>query len=342
MPAIHSGKVLVTGASGYIAVWVVKTLLDRGFSVRGTVRSKSKGQVLKEVFKTYGETLEYVIVEDIAKEGAFDEAVVDVDAIAHTASPFHITADDPDEVIFPAVQGTKNLLASAKKYGNDVKRVILTSSSAAIASSSGEAAIRDETDWNDLSVQEVRTKGRDAHPFDKYRASKTLSERAAWDWYETNKAELGWDMVVLNPSFVLGPWLHKAENVAGLSTSLRYYHSVVLKGEASDEMLATSGTSWVDVRDVAEAHTLALIKPAAGGERIVISANAFKWQDLILVARDIVGDRVPAGNTSYDPAKAEHIQYVTDKGRQILGLKYHSIGETTRHMLHEFKCRGWL
>ena len=67
MPAITSGKVLVTGASGYIAVWVVKVLLDRGFSVRGTVRSESKGQVLKEVFKTYGETLEYVVVDDIAK-----------------------------------------------------------------------------------------------------------------------------------------------------------------------------------------------------------------------------------------------------------------------------------
>ena len=67
MPAIHSGKVLVTGASGYIAIWVLKALLDRGFSVRGTVRSESKREVLKEVFKTYGPKLECVIVEDIAK-----------------------------------------------------------------------------------------------------------------------------------------------------------------------------------------------------------------------------------------------------------------------------------
>ena len=69
MPAIYSGKVLVTGASGYIAVWVLKALLDRGFSVRGTVRSESKREVLKEVFKTYGAKLECVIVEDIAKVG---------------------------------------------------------------------------------------------------------------------------------------------------------------------------------------------------------------------------------------------------------------------------------
>lgn len=166
---------------------------------------------------------------------------MDVDAIAHTASPFHIDADDPDEVIVPAILGTKNLLAAAKQYGNDVKRVVLTSSCTAIATSTGEAGVRDETDWNEWSVEEVRTKGRDAHPLDKYRASKTLSERAAWDWYDANKAGLRWDMVVLNPSFVLGPWLHKAENMSELSPSLRYYHSMVLKAQESDEVLATTG-----------------------------------------------------------------------------------------------------
>ncbi len=115
----------------------------------------------------------------------------------------------------------------------------------------------------------------------------------------------------------------------------------------------------MDVRDVAEAHALAFVEPAAGGERIIVSANPFKWQDLseccrvlsvieirtepttVLVARKIEGDKIPAGNTSYDPSKAKHIRVVADKGRQMLGLKYHSIEETTRHTLHEFKCRGW-
>ncbi|KAI1798372.1 NAD(P)-binding protein [Ganoderma leucocontextum] len=341
MPAIDSGKVLVTGASGYIAGWVLKALLDRGFSVRGTVRSESKSAVLKEVFKTYGARLECVIVEDIAKEGAFDAAVVDVDAIAHTASPFHLDADDPDEIIVPAVQGTVNLLASARRHGKNVKRVVLTSSCTAIAAPGMEGATVDERDWNEGSIQEVRTKGRAAHPIDKYRASKTLSERAAWDWYEGKKEELGWDMVVLNPSFVLGPWLHKAESIAELSPSLRHYHSIVMKGQMGSESLAETGTSWVDVRDVAEAHALAFIEPAVGGERIIVSANAFKWQDLILVARKIEGDKIPAGNTSYDPSKAKHVQVVADKGRQMLGLKYHTLEETTRHTLHEFKCRGW-
>ena len=89
-------KVLVTGANGYLAVWTVKKYLEAGYSVRGTVRSLSKSAFLKEQFAEYGERLELVVVEDITKDGAFDEAVKGVDAIAHTASPFHFTASEPD------------------------------------------------------------------------------------------------------------------------------------------------------------------------------------------------------------------------------------------------------
>ncbi len=88
-------KVLVTGANGYLAVWTVKKYLEAGYSVRGTVRSLSKSAFLKGQFAEYGERLELVVVEDITKEGAFDDAVKGVDAIAHTASPFHYNAIDP-------------------------------------------------------------------------------------------------------------------------------------------------------------------------------------------------------------------------------------------------------
>ncbi len=90
-------KVLVTGANGYLAVWIVKKYLEAGYSVRSTVRSLSKSTFLKEQFAEYGERLELVVVEDITKDGAFDETVKGVDAIAHTASPFHYNAIDPDD-----------------------------------------------------------------------------------------------------------------------------------------------------------------------------------------------------------------------------------------------------
>ena len=89
-------KVLVTGANGYLATWVVKKYLEAGYSVRGTVRSLSKSAFLKDKFGHYGDRFELVVVEDITKEGAFDEAVKGVDAIAHTASPFHYNVTTPD------------------------------------------------------------------------------------------------------------------------------------------------------------------------------------------------------------------------------------------------------
>jgi hypothetical protein len=97
MVAVSSpAKVLVTGANGYLAVWTVKKYLEAGYSVRGTVRSLTRSAFLKEQFAEYGERLELVVVEDITKDGAFDEAVRGVDAIAHTASPFHYNAIEPD------------------------------------------------------------------------------------------------------------------------------------------------------------------------------------------------------------------------------------------------------
>jgi len=134
-PVSAPAKVLVTGASGFIAIWVIKSLLDQGYTVVGTVRSHSKGeylQLLLEKDSNNKDKFSYVIVEDIQKEGAFDEAVVGIDAVEHTASPFHFKVDDPRDLIEPAVKGTVGVLESIKKYGSSVKRVVITSSAASI------------------------------------------------------------------------------------------------------------------------------------------------------------------------------------------------------------------
>jgi nucleoside-diphosphate-sugar epimerase len=93
-------KVLVTGANGYLATWVLKKYLESGYSVRGTVRSLSKSAFLTDKFGHYGDRFELVVVEDITKDSAFEEAVKGVDAIAHTASPFHFKSNNPDGTYF--------------------------------------------------------------------------------------------------------------------------------------------------------------------------------------------------------------------------------------------------
>ncbi|KAF8878449.1 hypothetical protein BD779DRAFT_1554703 [Infundibulicybe gibba] len=219
MTVVQPGaKVLVSGANGYIAIWVVRNLLEKGYSVRGTVRSVEKTAYLKGYFKSYGDKFEAVVVEDITKEGAFDEAVKGVDAIEHIASPFHMNAVDPQELIKPAVEGTIGILKSAAKAGGSVKRVVVTSSCAAVLHVSSEPRVFTEVDWNEQSVKEVEEQGSSAPNIAKYRASKTLAEKgtlpshssrleftavlAAWDFYNSKKPELGWDLVVINPPFV--------------------------------------------------------------------------------------------------------------------------------------------
>lgn len=176
------------------------------------------------------------------QDGAFDEVVKGVDAVEHTASPFHFNAVDPDELIKPAVAGTESVLRSALKYGTDVKRVIVLSSCAAVLEADPNPRVFSEEDWNGQSIREVQTKGKDAHPADKYRASKTLAEKAAWKFVDENKTELHWDLVVLNPPFVFGPTLHEVGEASALNTSALDWYKSVLEQEGRDaNALATIG-----------------------------------------------------------------------------------------------------
>jgi len=342
MVAVSSGKVLVTGANGYIAMWVVHTLLEQGYVVRGTVRSESKATHLRKVFTKYGDKLEVVIVPDITKEGAFDEVVKGIDAIEHTASPFHFKASDPDELIIPAVHGTTRVLESALAYGTSVKRVVVTSSCASVMQVQDTPRTFSEADWNDAAIQEVRAKGHAAPNPAKYRASKTLAERAAWDFVEKNKGKIGWDLVVMNPPYVFGPAIHEVGAPEALNESMHDWFHSVFKGSKDPKQLSSIGSCWIDVRDLAEAHVLSLKKQEAGGERVIISEGPWKWQDWVNAARE-AGFQTPVSDDSYDPSKAvHHIMYDTSKAARLLGLKYRSIKESTKDMIDDFKARGWI
>ncbi|KAK7002479.1 D-lactaldehyde dehydrogenase [Favolaschia claudopus] len=334
MPAITSGKVLVSGANGFIAVWVVRSLLEQGYSVRGTVRSADKGKHLKEVFASYGDKFEVVEVPDITVEGAFDDAVKGVDAIEHTASPFHFKAEDPAELLEPAVKGTVGILESARKHGTSVKRVIITSSVAAVLSVPSSPQVFTEADWNDQAVKEVEEKGREASNAAKYRASKTLAERAAWDFHSKHKAEVAWDVVALNPPMVFGPIIHEVSSPHAQNTSSQTMYDVFTK-----EGSAVGSGSWVDVRDIALAHVLGLQKEEAGGERIIISAGAFSFQDLLDAAPP--SSKHLKGTPGAGKDTVHQIRFNADKSVRLLGLKYHTMAETVADTLEDWEKKGW-
>lgn len=178
---------------------------------------------------------------DLYQEGAFDEAVKDVDAVEHTASPFHFNASDPNELITPAVAGTTSVLASAAAYGKSVKRVVVLSSCAAVIDPSSGPSTFNEDNWNQGSIDAVEKEGRNAPNAEKYRASKTLAEKAAWAFYEKKKASLNWDLVVLNPPFVFGPVLHSVDSSSALNTSAGDWYKSVLEGTKDEKTLVTFG-----------------------------------------------------------------------------------------------------
>lgn len=354
MPALQSpGKVLVTGTNGYIAMWVVREFLQQGYSVRGTVRSAKKAEHVQKQFAEYGDKLEIAVVDDIAKEGAFDELVEDVDAIAHMASPFHFNAQRPEELIEPAVNGTVGILESAFKHGLFVKRVVITSSVGAIVRDEPTPITFTEKDWNQQSLDLVNELGEKAPNMVKYRASKTAAEKAAWKFVEDHKQEIKWDVTCLNPPFVFGPAIHELTDPASLNTSTKLFYDYVAdasKAEAAgNDFLAKNGTCWVDVRDVAEAHRLALEKQEAGGERIIISGGLFKWQDFIDMANALnpppkLSKPIPKGHPGSGtghPHTVHLVIYDASKSDRILGLKYRSMATTTKDTFADYQVRGW-
>ncbi|TCD65710.1 methylglyoxal reductase (NADPH-dependent) gre2 [Steccherinum ochraceum] len=341
MPAIKSGKVLVTGSNGYISVWIVRLLLEAGFSVRGTIRTPDKAAYLQKLFASYGDKLEFVVVKDITLPGAFDEAVKGVDAIEHLASPFHMKSSHPDDMIIPAVQGTHTILQSALQHGKNVKRIVITSSSASVDEFLDYAKIYTEDDWNNQSVREAKEKGKDCPPVHSYRASKTLAEKEAWKFVEEHNGQLTFDIVAICPVYVYGPVIQEVKSVDALNTSMASWYNNVVKGTADDDTLANVGGSWVDVRDVAATHVKSLMVEGAGNKRILNSAGEYKWQDWILAARKI-DPKLSAGNTSYDPEKAVHLnRFGSTRMHDILGIAYHTEEETARDSLANFREHGW-
>ncbi|TCD64950.1 methylglyoxal reductase (NADPH-dependent) gre2 [Steccherinum ochraceum] len=342
MPTVSSGKILVTGINGFTAMWVARYLLEHGYSVRGTVRSAAKAVHPRGYFKSYGAQIEVIVVEDITKACAFDEAVKDVDGIFHAAASFHLHAEEPSELITPAVEGTVGILHSALKHGNKVKRVIQMSSIAAIEDLEAKSpTIFSEKDWNYRSVEACKKLGRDASPLDMYEASKTLSEAAAWDFMKDNKSTVKFDLVALNPGFLMGTGLQEVDDPMKLNTSLQLFYLGVPMGQFEGEMLTKPSVSWIDMRDFCDAVVASYRVEKAGGERFIVAAEPFCWQDWINVVRNF-DSTVPAGNTKWKREDSVYnVNFDTAKVRQILGITYRGWEDSARVVMEYYREKGW-
>ncbi|TFK79444.1 NAD(P)-binding protein [Polyporus arcularius HHB13444] len=342
MPTISpKDKVLVTGANGYIGLWVVQYLLERGYKVRASVRSDDKGNALKVLFKEklpeHAANLEYVLVKDIGAEHAFDDAVKGVSGVVHIASPMTLEIEDPQELIGPAVGGTLSLLRSALSHGNDLKRLVITSSVKAVLGP--EPRTYTEEDWADYAVKEVEEKGKAADKMSAYCASKLLAERAAWTFIEEHKPS--WDIAVLNVGWVYGPTVNDPASPAALPSTagLFFQQFFTVRDEAYSYPAAQN---YIDVRDLAQADIKALEVEAAGGERIIVASQWGTWQHWLNAAAEL--NLLPKLD-KWDPKRSEGRPArvaSNEKAKRILGITFRTIPETLRDTLDDFRPRGWL
>lgn len=251
--------VAVTGASGYIAAHVIAELLKAGHSVRGTVRSLQKKESYAHLKALPGAERLSLFEADLLTEGAFDQAFAGAEYVIHTASPFAMNAKDPQkDLVDPAVKGTTSALEACVKAGS-VRRVVLTSSMAAITDEPRSDYVLSEKDWNEKSTLERNP----------YYLSKMLAERAGWKFIEERKP--AFDLVVINPFIVIGP---------SLSNSISESNQLLvdlLNGVYPGIMNLTWG--FVDVRDVALAHVRAL-QPGAQG-RYLCAADTVPMREVV-------------------------------------------------------------
>jgi len=267
--------VFLTGASGYIGKHITLQLLNQGYLVRASVRDLSRSSEVRDAVTPHLmdaaklETRLTFVELDLEKDAGWDVALNGIDVLLHTASPFPLASPkDENELIRPAVEGTLRALRAAKNSG--VKRVVLTSSVAAVYGCDlPEGATEfDETLWTDVNHPVGRTA---------YTKSKTLAEKAAWDFVRTEGPEIS--LTTINPVLVLGAPLDKN---FGSSISLV---ERVLQGK--DPMLPDLRFAIVDVRDVAKMHVEAIKIDATKGERILASSGTRSFIEIAKLLKSI-------------------------------------------------------
>jgi nucleoside-diphosphate-sugar epimerase len=277
----RTSPVLVTGAAGYMASWIVKMLLEEGIDVHATVRDPAdleKTAHLRALVKPGSGRLD-LFRADLLDGTSFDEAAAGCELVIHTASPFFLTGvrHAEEELVRPAREGTINVLSAAARAGT-VKRIVLTSSVAAVYGDNADirttpSGIFTENDWNTTS----------SIGHQPYSYSKTIAEKTAW---QMAKEQGQWDLVTINPGFILGPSLSKRKDSTSISTMVQIGDGTFKNG------VPELWCGIVDVRDVAAAHIRAGFTPGAKGRHILVSGEA-TFFDLARILRRKFGDAYP-------------------------------------------------
>lgn len=304
--------VVITGVSGYLGAQVgLAFLKDGSYRVRGTVRSTSNEEKIKPLKDGFGDLFDQIeLVEaDLTDEASLLSACAGATYVIHTASPFHFKGD----CVGPAVAGANAIMKACTAHG--VKRVVITSSSVSVQCPAKEDAPPQGTPFTEENWSNPdRPEG-----LMDYFKSKTLAEKAAWDYQAANP---GFDLSVINPVFIMGPSF-----TSGDGTS-EAFQKAILDGTKTE--IPVGGTGIVDVRDVALAHLRCIQVPEAANKRFLLNSHRVMYKDIYgwLAAKyNDKGAKVATSMAAGDEP-TEFDLLANTRSKEVLGIVYTDMEKT--------------
>jgi nucleoside-diphosphate-sugar epimerase len=321
---MSGAQVLVTGGTGYLATRLIADLLASGVDVRTTIRTLDRADEVREAVRRGGADdagLSFVAAS-LTEDDGWSSAMAGVEDVYHVASPM-IQATVPDEVVVPARDGALRALRAARDAG--VRRVVLTSSFAAVGYSPKPVREYDESDWTDPD-----TPGLPAYPL-----SKAVAERAAWDFIEREGGET--ELVVVNPTWIAGPTLTDSAR-----SSLQFFTGML---DGAITAVPRQRFGIADVRDVSAAHIAAMTTPGAAGKRYLVLADGptMTFLDVANVLRGELGElarRVPTAEVPGEEPAPLIIH--NERAKAELGLRPRPAVETIVETALSLRDRGML
>lgn len=310
--------VCVTGAGGFIASWIVKFLLEKGYTVKGTVRNPDdpKNAHLRGLERAKERLI--LCRADLLDYQGLKEAINGCDGVFHTASP---VTDDPEKMVEPAVNGTKNVIMAAAEA--KVRRVVFTSSIGTVYMNPNRSpdVVVDESCWSDLEFCKNTNNW--------YCYGKTVAEQDAWDIAREKEV----DLVVVNPVLVLGPLLQPTVN-ASIAHVVKY-----LTGSA--KTYVNSCQVYVDVRDAALAHILVFESPSASGRYICAESALHRGELVEILAKLFPEYPVPTKCSDEKNPRAKPYKF-TNKKIKELGLDLRPVKQCLYDTVKSLQDKGHL
>ena len=320
---------LITGANGFVALHVIKEALERGYHVRGTVRSENSATKVRNIFAEYGSQLSLSIVSDLTRKELYDNAFTGtakpITGVINVAAPFSLKVEDVTrDLLDPAIKSAVGVLEATKLLGHDVKRVVNTSSFAAILDLSQgyrPGYTYTEADWNPMTYTEAAK----ADVVTAYCASKGLAEKAMWDWVESEQPTFS--LTTISPPWIFGPHVGEIADVNHLNESSEaLWHLIDAK-----KIPPTDFAGFADVRVVATAHLEVFERSEAGGQRFLVGTH-FDYQSAVDILKEEFPElrsRLPQGNTG--SSKLEEVYAINGgKAESFLGIQYTPLRKTMK------------